>query len=327
MVRRRDVGLACLSHARLRQFPPACVGHAAHGRLAPTKRPGGLPVDFAAQRAVCRARAWPSLAGRYGRVGRQRRRSFSKPGRSTPTLPEYGGESTLRRRDCACLALGTPLLRQVPCRPRCRQLCVTGSPSFLLLPARRQRPPRWPAATSILPWWSRPAAKARPRQWPGIDELWRRHIIRQYGQVYYEFTHDQLRQVAYASISPERRRWLHEQIAEVLAHAHAADPESMAGQIAHHYTLSGHPEKALDYCLLAAGAASRIFANGEAIAFFQQAQSLLPENDHADDRRTGMARRVAPSPRQLAGITARCYVAALDAARRRRAAAPRRISR
>ena len=51
----------------------------------------------------------------------------------------------------------------------------------------------------------------------GIDELWRRHLIRLSGGVYYEFTHDQLRQVAYDSISPERRRWLHEQIAEVLA--------------------------------------------------------------------------------------------------------------
>ena len=53
----------------------------------------------------------------------------------------------------------------------------------------------------------------------------------------------------------------------------------MAGQIAHHYVQSNHPEKAVDYCLLAAAAASRIFANGEAIAFYQRAQSLLPEND------------------------------------------------
>ncbi len=145
----------------------------------------------------------------------------------------------------------------------------------------------------------------------GIDELWRRHIIRVYGQVYYEFTHDQLRQVAYASISPERRRWLHERIAEVLAHAHAADPESMAGQIAHHYTLSAHPEKALDYCLLAAGAASRIFANSEAIAFFQQAQSLLSEND---TRMIGVLEWLGELHRRQGNWqeSQRAYVAALE---------------
>ncbi|MFN8464756.1 MAG: AAA family ATPase [Caldilineaceae bacterium] len=113
----------------------------------------------------------------------------------------------------------------------------------------------------------------------GLDELWRRLMLRQSGQATYEFSHDQLRQVAYDAVNPERRRWLHEQIAGALARLHASNLEAMAGQIADHYLQSGHPEKALDYCLLAAGAAARMFAYEEAVAFYQRARTLLPEHD------------------------------------------------
>jgi DNA-binding SARP family transcriptional activator len=113
----------------------------------------------------------------------------------------------------------------------------------------------------------------------GLDELWRRLMLRQSGQAIYEFSHDQLRQVAYDAINPERRRWLHEQIAGAFSRLHASNLEAMAGQIADHYLQSGHPEKALDYCLLAAGAAARMFAYEEAIAFYQRTRTLLPEHD------------------------------------------------
>ncbi len=113
----------------------------------------------------------------------------------------------------------------------------------------------------------------------GLDELWQRLMLRQSGQASYEFSHDQLRQVTYDAISPERRRLLHEQVAEVLARLHAAAIEPIAGQVADHYFHSNHPDKALDYCLLAAGAAARMFAYDEAIAFYQRARALLPQHD------------------------------------------------
>ena len=51
----------------------------------------------------------------------------------------------------------------------------------------------------------------------GLDELWRRRIIReQSGGVVgatYDFSHDKIRQVAYLGISPTRRRLLHLRIA------------------------------------------------------------------------------------------------------------------
>lgn len=113
----------------------------------------------------------------------------------------------------------------------------------------------------------------------GMDELYRRLMLRQPGPGAYEFSHDQLRQVMYESISPERRRWLHEQIAQALARLHASSIEMMAGQIADHYLQSNHPERARDYCLLAAAAAARMFAYEEAVAFYHRAHSLLEEHD------------------------------------------------
>ena len=145
----------------------------------------------------------------------------------------------------------------------------------------------------------------------GLDELWRRLMIRQAGQATYEFSHDQLRQVAYDAIDPERRRWLHEQIAGALARLHAPNLEAVAGRIAEHFLQSGHPERALDYCLLAAGAAARLFAYEEAIAFYARARTLLPAHDA---RTIGVLEAVGELYRRQGGWqqAQEAYAAALD---------------
>ena len=43
----------------------------------------------------------------------------------------------------------------------------------------------------------------------GLDELWRRRIIREQGVTAYDFSHDRIREVAYGEISPMLRRHLH----------------------------------------------------------------------------------------------------------------------
>jgi tetratricopeptide (TPR) repeat protein len=109
-----------------------------------------------------------------------------------------------------------------------------------------------------------------------LDELWRRRLVRQMRPEHYEFSHDKLRQVAYEAISPERRRWLHGKVADALVAHDSADLAASAGQIAYHYAQSSQPGRALDHLLLAADAAARIFANREAISFYEKALSLLP---------------------------------------------------
>ena len=55
-----------------------------------------------------------------------------------------------------------------------------------------------------------------------LDELWQRRIVREYGTTSYDFTHDRLREVAYAEISAPQRRRLHLRIAQALE-AHSPD--------------------------------------------------------------------------------------------------------
>ena len=60
----------------------------------------------------------------------------------------------------------------------------------------------------------------------GLDELWRRRILREQGAdaTGYDFSHDKLREVAALGVSPARRRLLHLRVAAALEQAHAADP-------------------------------------------------------------------------------------------------------
>ncbi len=50
----------------------------------------------------------------------------------------------------------------------------------------------------------------------GLDELWQRRIVRERGADAYDFSHDKLREAAYAALSPARRRLLHRQVAQAL---------------------------------------------------------------------------------------------------------------
>jgi predicted ATPase len=49
-----------------------------------------------------------------------------------------------------------------------------------------------------------------------LDELWHKRIVREHGANSYDFTHDKLREVAYAEISAPQRRMLHRRVAQAL---------------------------------------------------------------------------------------------------------------
>lgn len=102
-----------------------------------------------------------------------------------------------------------------------------------------------------------------------LDECWRRRIIREQGADAYDFSHDKLREAAYASLSQTRRRWLHGRVAEALAQVHAGDLDAVSGQIASHYEQAGKSQAAIAFYRQAATAAQRIYANGEAINLYQ----------------------------------------------------------
>lgn len=102
-----------------------------------------------------------------------------------------------------------------------------------------------------------------------LDECWRRRIIREQGDDAYDFSHDKLREAAYAGLSRTRRRWLHGRVARALEALHADDLETVSGQIAAHYEQAGKPQAAIAFYRQAATAAQRIYANDEAIRQYQ----------------------------------------------------------
>jgi len=119
----------------------------------------------------------------------------------------------------------------------------------------------------------------------GLDELWQQQIIREQSDQRmvgvasadtYDFSHDKLREVAYNSLSPIRRRHLHKRVAGALESLRASQLDAVSDQIATHYTRAGQPAQAIVYYRRAAAVAHRLSALQVAIAHLNQALALLP---------------------------------------------------
>jgi predicted ATPase len=111
----------------------------------------------------------------------------------------------------------------------------------------------------------------------GLDELWRRRILREHDGDAYDFSHDKLREVAYGEISPARRRQLHGRVAEALLACRSSAVDVVASQLAAHYELAGAKEEAIRFYGHAADVAQRSYADEEAIRHLRRALHLLAE--------------------------------------------------
>jgi DNA-binding SARP family transcriptional activator len=120
-----------------------------------------------------------------------------------------------------------------------------------------------------------------------LDELWQRRIVREQGTDTYDFTHDKLREVAYAEISAPQRRLLHRRVALALASLHADDLDAVSGQIAAHYERGGAIAQAIPAYHRAALVAQRVFAFEDAIQLLRHCLALLEQTPGgaARDRR------------------------------------------
>jgi DNA-binding SARP family transcriptional activator len=116
-----------------------------------------------------------------------------------------------------------------------------------------------------------------------VDELWRRRIMRELGDGY-DFSHDLLRETAYAAISPPKRWLLHRRIAQGLELLHADDTDAVAAQLAEQYARGGRPARALANYRRAADIAAGMFAHAEAIRLHKQALSLIAAMPPGRDR-------------------------------------------
>jgi DNA-binding SARP family transcriptional activator/predicted ATPase len=130
-----------------------------------------------------------------------------------------------------------------------------------------------------------------------LDELWHKRIVREHGANSYDFTHDKLREVAYAEISAPQRRLLHRRVAQALEAIHAEDLDSVSGQIASHYERAGMIEQALPYYQRAAAVARRVYANEDAISLLSRSLELLellPAGAKRDKQELSLQLALAP---------------------------------
>ncbi|MEZ4862664.1 MAG: BTAD domain-containing putative transcriptional regulator [Caldilineaceae bacterium] len=115
-----------------------------------------------------------------------------------------------------------------------------------------------------------------------LDELWQRRIIYEVDAIRFDFSHDRIRDVAYAEISPIKRRLLHRAVADALLVIHDNELDTVAGQLAVHYEVAGSLEQAVTYYQRAADGARQLFAHHEAIKYRQHALASirqLPRNN------------------------------------------------
>lgn len=104
-----------------------------------------------------------------------------------------------------------------------------------------------------------------------VDELFaRRMAVSRDGRTY-EFSHGQLREVAYAQLGPARRRLTHRRVAQALERSGAAE----SAEIASHYERAGEAVQAIAHWERASMGARLRYAEDEAIACLSRALQLL----------------------------------------------------
>jgi DNA-binding SARP family transcriptional activator/predicted ATPase len=139
-----------------------------------------------------------------------------------------------------------------------------------------------------------------------LEELWQRKIIEGQGARAYDYTHNVLREVAYAELSPVRRRALHRRVARALEELHSSEVESVSGWLAAHYDAAGMADRAIQYYRAAAAVAKQRFADTEAGELIQRALLLcrdFPETGKRDKEEIDLLVTLGPALVTTRGYT------------------------
>ena len=114
----------------------------------------------------------------------------------------------------------------------------------------------------------------------GLDELWRRGLVRAQGPDAYDFSHGKIRDAAYLALSPAQRRHQHLRVAQALERTRTADLGLLAAQ----YEAAGAADEAVAWYLRAAEAAQRLHANADAIRALERALELARSRPAGGER-------------------------------------------
>ncbi|HVP92125.1 MAG TPA: tetratricopeptide repeat protein [Acidobacteriota bacterium] len=107
--------------------------------------------------------------------------------------------------------------------------------------------------------------------------LVKERVIR--GQDMYCFADVIVRDVVHEEVSHIRHKRLHSTVGSALEKTYAKKIDEHLGELAYHFVEGDEKDKALDYFLRAGEKAAKIYANGEAVSYFQSALKLLEEKE------------------------------------------------
>jgi DNA-binding SARP family transcriptional activator/tetratricopeptide (TPR) repeat protein len=147
-----------------------------------------------------------------------------------------------------------------------------------------------------------------------VDELWRQGIFREQ-PTGYDFSHDLVRDAAYASVSPPHRWLLHRRIAQSLQILNADHDDDVAAQLAEQYDRGGRPDRARHYYRRAAQLAAAVFANTEAVRCFRRCLELIaqqPAGRARDDEELDVLLEMAPPLNAIHGYSSSQLQATLE---------------
>jgi tetratricopeptide (TPR) repeat protein len=88
-----------------------------------------------------------------------------------------------------------------------------------------------------------------------------------------------VRDVVHEEVGPFKRKKLHGVVGEALEKVYAERIDEHFGELALHFLESGDKEKALHYFLKAGDKAAKVYANNEAVSYFQHALTLLEKKE------------------------------------------------
>ena len=150
-----------------------------------------------------------------------------------------------------------------------------------------------------------------------LDELWQRRIVRPAPQPSvssgtnmsteeplgadansFDFSHDKIRDVAYAELSPMKQRYWHSRIAQALEEIYVANPDPVSARLATHYEQAGEPARAIPFYQRAAEVAQRVYAHAEAIGLLRHGLQLLhnvPDQARREEQQLDLLRLLSLS--------------------------------
>ncbi|MEZ4861430.1 MAG: AAA family ATPase [Caldilineaceae bacterium] len=142
----------------------------------------------------------------------------------------------------------------------------------------------------------------------GLDELWRRKIIREQGANAYDFSHDRIREAAYAGLSPMRRKLLHQRIARALKMVYSNETDAVSGELAFHSEQAGLTEESITWYQQAAQVAWARNAYHDVVNYQRSAikqLSALPNSPENQRHEMMLQVEYANSMSAIVGMSAR----------------------